>query len=88
MYMHRGQAKTFFASPRTKSLLLYHFDIYYSIYGPVHEISIPIAYAQEPLINTHSGVSSKTRGLNFALSLYLHPYMLMRAAKASCSPTR
>ena len=81
--MHIGQTKPFFASPRTKPLLLDHFNIYYSIYEPVREISIPIAYAEEPSINTHADESSQTIGLNFALSLYLHPYVVHVSSEGS-----
>ena len=42
----------------------------------LHEISVLIAYAQMPLINTHSSVSSYARGLNFGPSLHLHPYFV------------
>ena len=31
---------------------------------------------QMPIINAHADISSEARGLNFGLSLYLHPYFV------------
>ena len=42
----------------------------------MHGISVLITYAQMPLVNTHADVSSEARGLNFGLSLHLHPYFV------------
>ena len=35
-----------------------------------------IAYTQKPPINAHVDISSRARGLNFGLSLHLHPYFV------------
>ena len=42
-----------------------------------------IAYVQMPLINAHAVVSSGARGLNFGLSLHLHPYFVYASSKGS-----
>ena len=39
--------------------------------------------AQMSLVNTHSGVSSKVGGLNFGLSLHLHPYLMLVSSDGS-----
>ena len=43
------------------------------VYGPAHKSSV---YAHIPLINTHPDMSSQSRGLNFSLSLHIHPYFV------------
>ena len=48
------------------------------IIGQVH-----IAYAQMPLINAHSDVSSKAGGLNFGLSLLLYQYLVYMSREDS-----
>ena len=42
-----------------------------------------IAYVQKPPLNLHADVSSGTRGLNFGLNLYLHPYSVYASNKGS-----
>ena len=53
------------------SLYVIYVGFFMSIYGPAHEILVLIACAQIPLINAHTDISSRARGLNFVLSLYL-----------------
>ena len=53
--------------------------------GPVHHILALIAYAQKPPINVYANVLSGARGLTFVLSLHLHSYFYMVAAKAQAS---
>ena len=36
-----------------------------------------------PLRNTHADISSKARGLNFDLSLHLHPYVMYSSSNGS-----
>ena len=43
-------------------------------YWPVDQIMVLIVYAQQPHLNAYSDTSSLDRGLNFGLSLHLHPY--------------
>ena len=43
-----------------------------------------IEYAQMPL-KVIADISSWTRGLNFGLSLYIHPYCVYKYASAECS---
>ena len=40
-----------------------------------------MAYGKMPLINVHADVSSKTRGLNFGLSLNLNAYFVYAGSK-------
>ena len=40
---------------------------------PEHDILVLIAHAQKPRLNDHADISSGARGLNFGLSLHLHP---------------
>ena len=51
--------------------------------GPVHGISVLIAYAQMLLINAHYVVSSNARGLNFGPRLHLHPYFVYASSEGS-----
>ena len=51
--------------------------------GPIHEISVLIVYAQKPHLNAHAEVSSGARGLNFVLSLHLHPYFVYASGEGS-----
>ena len=46
-----------------------------------------IAYDQMPLINAHADVYSKARGLNFGLSLYLHPCFMYTSCEGSGEPS-
>ena len=43
----------------------------------------PEKFQQIPLINADTDISSKVRGLNFGLSLHLHPYFLNASSKGS-----
>ena len=52
-------------------------------YVPAHEILVIIAYAQMYLINAHSGISIKARGLSFVLSHHLHPYFVYASSGGS-----
>ena len=52
-------------------------------YVPAHEILVLIAYAQMYLINAHSDVSSKVRGLSFVLSHHLHRYFVYASSEGS-----
>ena len=55
----------------------------------MHNILVLVAYAQMPLINAHTNISSEARGLNFDLILILsnfefdhvHPYLGLNARK-------
>ena len=38
---------------------------------------------QKPPLNAHSDVSSRARGLNFGLSLHLHPYFVYASSEDS-----
>ena len=52
-------------------------------YGPALEIFVLITYAQKLPLNVHTVISSKARGLNFGLRLFINIYNLcMPAAKA------
>ena len=42
-----------------------------------------IAYAQKPPLNTHVDVFTRVRGLNFSLSLSLHPNCVLTNGKGS-----
>ena len=53
------------------------------IYGSVHEILVLMAYAQTPLINATADISSWARGLNFGLSLHLHPFFVDSSKEGS-----
>ena len=53
------------------------------VYLSVHEISVLMAYAQMPLINAHTDVSSQTRGLIFHLSLHICPYFVYASSEGS-----
>ena len=44
-------------------------------YGPAHQVLVLISYVQMLLINAHTDVSIEARGLNFGLSLHVHPYL-------------
>ena len=48
----------------------------------VHEMVL-VAYGQMPLIYAHAGTSTKARGINFGLSLHLHPYIVYTSGKGS-----
>ena len=53
---------------------------------PVHVgvfVHALIAYEQKPPLNTHTDVSSRARGLNFSLSLGLHPYFVYASNEGS-----
>ena len=52
-------------------------------YGPVHEILALIACVQTLLINAHADISSNVRGLDFGLSLHLHPCFMYASSKGS-----
>ena len=52
-----------------------HYFEYRTSYRPAHKILVLITYAHMPLIKVHANMSSKARGLNFGLSLLLHPYL-------------
>ena len=41
-----------------------------------HEILVLIAHAQSHTQNMHVQLASEARGLNFGLSLHLHPYFV------------
>ena len=41
------------------------------------------AHSQKTLINAHTDVSSKARGLTFGLSLHQHPYFVYLHSKGS-----
>ena len=41
-------------------------------------------YAQKPPIDAHTHVTSRTRGLNFGASPYLHPHDVHMYAPATC----
>ena len=45
-----------------------------------------MAYAQIPLINAHTDVSSKARGLHFGLSLNQHSYLRYASSEFSGVP--
>ena len=51
--------------------------------GTVHEILVLVAFPQKRLINVLAYVSSGARGLNFGLSLHLHPYFVCASSKCS-----
>ena len=51
--------------------------------GPKHDISVFIAYAQKTHLNAHADVFSGVRGLNFCLSLHLHPYFVNASGEDS-----
>ena len=53
----------------------------------VHKISVLIAYAQKPPINTRADVSSVARDLNFGLSLLL-PYFVRARDETSDKTAR
>ena len=53
------------------------------ISGPAHKIAVLITYVQMPLMNSHADISSKAKGLNFGLSLYLHSYFVYWSSKGS-----
>ena len=44
-----------------------------------------IAHVQMPLINAHVEVSSEARGLNFDLSIHLHPYIVYVSTSSDSS---
>ena len=48
-----------------------------------HDILARIAYAQTPQLNAHAEVFSGARGLNFGLSLHLHPYFVYASSEGS-----
>ena len=50
---------------------------------PAHEILVLAAYAEKPPSNTHAYISSGAKGLNFGLSLHLHPYFVYASSKSS-----
>ena len=47
--------------------------MYFNIWAILHNILVLIIYCQMPLKITNADVSSGARGLNFGLSLHLHP---------------
>ena len=51
-------------------------------YGPGHEILV-IAYGKRPLLNDLADVYSRTRGLNFAPDLLMHPYFVYASREGS-----
>ena len=48
-------------------------------------MNLAIVYAQMPLINAHADVSNGERGLDFGLSLHLHPFFVYVSSKALTS---
>ena len=52
-------------------------------YVQAHEILVTIAYAQMYLINAHSDVSNKAKGLSFVLSHHLQPYFVYASSEGS-----
>ena len=52
-------------------------------FEPLHEILLPIAYVQMPLINAHAVVSSKFKSLNSDLSFYLHRFFVHASSECS-----
>ena len=55
-----------------------------NIIGPGHDRDLElISNAQMPLINTHAGVSSRTRGQIFCPNLHLYPYFVYASRKCS-----
>ena len=54
-----------------------------SLYGPSHETSVLIAYAQKPTLNTHADIFSEACGLKFGLSLHLYPYIVYANIKGT-----
>ena len=57
--------------------------IHLSLFRPILENSVLITYAHNPHVNTHSDVSNKATGLNFGLSLHLHPYFVKVSSEGS-----
>ena len=53
------------------------------ILEPAHDILVLITCEQIPLIYTNAEVSNGARGLNFGLSLYLHPYFMDASSEGS-----
>ena len=51
-------------------------------YGQAHEMSVIVAYAQKPPLNTHVDVFSGARGLSFGLVFIYIQTLCMRAASA------
>ena len=49
----------------------------------VCEILVPIAFAQKPPINVYTEISSEATGLNFGLSLHLHPLFVFTGIECS-----
>ena len=56
---------------------------YGNIFWPVHEILVPIWNVQKP---PYADISSGARGLNFGLSLHLHPYFVFVSCEGSGEP--
>ena len=50
----------------------------------VHEILVLISYEQKTPINDHDSVSSEAKGINFGLSLHLHPFFVINCENISC----
>ena len=42
-----------------------------------------IAYAQMPLMNAHTDISSEVGGSKFGLSLHIHPYFVYASSEDS-----
>ena len=56
--------------------------------GSTHEILLLIEYEQMPSCNYHAGVPSGARGLKFALSLHLHPFVMYASSEGSGETVR
>ena len=50
---------------------------------PVHKISVLIAYAQKPPLNSHADLYSRDRSLHFGPSLHLHSNFVYASSKGS-----
>ena len=54
-----------------------------TIIEPELEILVLIAYTQTHPLNTQADISSRSRGLNFGLSLHLHPNLVYASRESS-----